>query len=96
MLHIGTASHPGPGLINVGGWLANCDEVLETRADFLAVTEHRLIPARARSEGKRLRIAGFPSLWTPACQDTAHVGHAGVGLVSSEGGSSSSGCLCHS
>ena len=44
MLRIGTASNPGPGLeielINVGGWLANCDEVLETRADFLAITEH--------------------------------------------------------
>ena len=41
MLHIGSASNPGPGLtvelINVGGWLANCDEALETKADFLMV-----------------------------------------------------------
>ena len=69
-------------LINVGGWLANFDEVLETKADFLVVTEHRLVPARTRSESKRLKTAGFYSLWTPACQESAHVGHAGVGLVS--------------
>ena len=40
------------------------------------------MPARTRSESKRLRSAGIYSLWTPACQDTSHVGHAGVGLVS--------------
>ena len=89
MLHIGTASNPGPGLvielIKVGGWLANCDEALETKADFIMVTEHRLVPARTRSESKRLRSAGIYSLWTPACQDTSHVGHAGVGLVSLKG-----------
>ena len=86
MLYIGTTSNPGPGLdielINVGGWLANCDEVLETKADFLMVTGHRLVPARTRSESKRLKAAGFCSLWTPACQESSHVGHAGVGLVS--------------
>ena len=91
MLLIGTASHPGPGLgvklINVGGWLANCDKVLETKADFLVVTEHRLVPARTRSESKRLKAAGFYSLWTPACQESAHVGHAGVGLVILKGAS---------
>ena len=89
MLHIGTASNPGPGLeielINVGGWLANCDEVLDAKADFLMVTEHRLVPARARSESKRLKTAGIYSLLTPACQETSHVGHAGVGLVSLRG-----------
>ena len=89
MLRIGTASHPGPGLrvelINVGGWLANCDEALETEADFLVVTEHRLVPARTRSESKRLKTAGIFSRWTPACQESAHVGHAGVGLVGLKG-----------
>ena len=89
MLHIGTASHPGLGLgkelINVGGWLANCDEVLETKADFLVVTEHRLVPVRAGSEGKRLRAINISSLWTPACQESAHVGHARVGIVSLKG-----------
>ena len=49
------------------------------------VTEHRLVPARARSESKRLKTAGIYSLWTPACQETSHVGHAGVGLVSLRG-----------
>ena len=85
MLHIGTASHPGPGigveLVNVGGWLANCDEVLETQAGFLVVTEHRLVPGRTRSESKRLNADGIYSLWTPVCQESAHVGQAGVGLV---------------
>ena len=89
MLRIGTASHPGPGLrvelINVGGWLANCDEALETEDDFLVVTEHSLVPARTRSESKRLKTAGIFSLWTPACQESDHVGHAGVGLVSLKG-----------
>ena len=42
-------------------------------------------PGPGLSEGKRLRTAGFPSLWTPACQEGAHVGHAGVGLVSLRG-----------
>ena len=90
MLHIGTASNPGPGLeielINVGGWLANCDEVFETRADFLSQllsTGWFLLGLGMKS--KRLRTAGFPSLWTPACQESAHVGHAGVGLVSLRG-----------
>ena len=37
-------------LSNVCGWLANCDEVMETKDVFLVVTEHRLVSARARSE----------------------------------------------
>ena len=58
-LWIGRARHPGPpppdqffGLevINVGGWLTRGDLALEARVDFLAVVEHRLIPARVRSE----------------------------------------------
>ena len=70
-LSIGRAGHPGPALdielVNVGAWLANCDEVLETKADFLILTEHRLVPARARAESKRLRWQNLASLWTPAC-----------------------------
>ena len=31
---------------NVSGWLTHGDLALETQADFLAVSEHRLIPAR--------------------------------------------------
>ena len=86
VLYIGWAWHPGPGLdikiINVGGWLANCDEMLETKVDFLVVTEHRLVPARAGSDGKRSRAMNISSLWTAACQESSHVGHAGEGIVS--------------
>ena len=89
MLYVGRAWHPGPGLdmelIKVNGWLANCDEMLETKVDFLVVTEHRLLPARAGSEGKRLRAMNNSSLWTAACQESAHVGHARVGIVSLKG-----------
>ena len=33
-------------LFNVGGWLTHGDFALEAGADFLAVVEHRLIPAK--------------------------------------------------
>ena len=55
-LWIGRARHPGPGsglgveVFNISGWLTNGDFALETEVDFLAVVEHRLVPARARSE----------------------------------------------
>ena len=55
LLWIGRARHPGPfsgsrtvEVFNVGGWLTNGDMVLETSVDFLAVVEHRLVPARVR------------------------------------------------
>ena len=47
----------------------------------LAVAEHRLMPARARSMGYQLRKAGYQSVWSPACQDQVAGGHAGVGVV---------------
>ena len=50
-----------------------------------AVTEHRLIPARVRSEWARLRSKGVASVWAPASQDSSHVGNAGVGVVSLRG-----------
>ena len=43
---------------NVGGFLTYGDHVLDTDADFVAVVEHRLVLARARSEGKRLFSLG--------------------------------------
>ena len=46
-------------VFNVGGFLTHGDYVLDTDADFVAVFEHRLVPARARSEGKRLLLAGI-------------------------------------
>ena len=83
-LWIGSARHPGPGsapflieVLNVGGWLA-----LGAEVDFLAVVEHRLIPARVRGEWARLRCKSLASTWAPASQDASHVGHAGVGVVS--------------
>ena len=51
-LWIGRARHPGPGsapflieVLNFGGWLTHCDFALDVDVDFLAVVEHRLIPA---------------------------------------------------
>ena len=51
----GRARHPGPPsqprhvsleFHNVGGWLTNGDIALDAGVDFLAIAEHRLIPAR--------------------------------------------------
>ena len=47
----------------------------------MAVVEHRLIPARVRSDWARLRCKRLASIWAPASQDASHVGHAGVGLL---------------
>ena len=53
----GRARHPGPPsqsrlvsleFHNVGGWLTHGDLALNAGVDFLAVAEHRLIPARVR------------------------------------------------
>ena len=84
---IGRARHPGPApllrhvgveFLNVWGWLTHRDLALEVGVDFLAVVEHRPIPARARSEWDRLRRKGLASVWASACQDSSHVGNAGV------------------
>ena len=72
-------------VFNVGGWLTHGDLALDAGLDFLAVTEHRLIPARVRSEWARLRAKGVASIWAPASQDASHVGNAGVGVVSMKG-----------
>ena len=92
-LWIGRAKNPGPAsphhlaveVFNVGGWLTHGDLALDAGLDFLAVTEHRLIPARVRSEWARPRSKGVASVWAPACQDSSHVGNAGVGVVSLRG-----------
>ena len=94
ILGIGRARHPGPGsnnldveVFNIGGSLTHGDYALETDADFFAVVEHRLVPARARSEAERLKRAGVWSFWAPASRDSGPVGHAGVGVVSLRGAS---------
>ena len=91
-LWIGRARHPGPPsnnldveVFNVGGFLTHGDYVLDTDADFVAVVEHRLVPARAKSEGKRLLHAGVRSVWAPASLEGGHVGHAGVSVLSLRG-----------
>ena len=88
------ARHPGPRslgvsveLFNVGGWLTHGGFALESSAVFLAVVEHRLIPARVRGEWARLRRSGISSIWAFACQDSSHVGNSGVGVVSLKGAS---------
>ena len=57
------------------------DFALEAGVDFLGVVEHRLVPARVRSEWSRLRLRGIGSVWSPASQDSSHVGHAGARVV---------------
>ena len=101
-LWIWRAKNPGPGhpchlaveVKNVGGWLTHGDLALNASLDFLAITEHRLIPARVRSEWARLRGKGVASIWAPASQDSSHVGDAGVGVVSLKGAPLSFAYLC--
>ena len=61
------------------------DYTLETDAGFLAVVEHRSVPARVRNAWAGLRRTGIWSVWAPANQESGRVGHAGVGLVCLEG-----------
>ena len=42
--------------------MSHGDLALEAKVDFLAVVEHRLIPARVRSEWDRLRRKGLASV----------------------------------
>ena len=69
----------------MGGWLTHGDLSLEVDVDFLAVVEHRVIPTRVRSEWARLKVKGLASIWAPACQESSHVGNAGVGVISIKG-----------
>ena len=65
--------------------MTNGDFAVETSTDFLCVTEHRLVSARARSEWKRLRERSISSFWSPASQELSVVGNAGVGVISLKG-----------
>ena len=77
--------HVDVEFLNVGGWLTHGDFALEVGVDFLAVAEHRLIPARVRSEWSRLKRKGLASAWAPDWQESFHVGNAGVGDISLKG-----------
>ena len=68
---------------------------MDTEVDFLAISEHRFIPARVRSEWARLRAKGVASVWAPASQDASHVGNAGVGVVSLRCATLSLPTLCY-
>ena len=103
-LWIGRARHPGPSsihphlgieVLNVGGWLTHGDLALDTGVDFLAVVEHRLIPARAGSEWSRLKKKDLASIWSPASQVSSHVGSAGVGVISLRGAPLFSSHFCY-
>ena len=48
------------------------------QVDFLALVEHRLIPARVRSEWPRLREKGLATIWALASKESSHVGNASV------------------
>ena len=73
-------------MLGEGGELTHGDFVLGAEVDFLAVVEHRLIPARVRGEWARLRCKRLAFVRAPASQDASHVkDHAGVGIVSSRG-----------
>ena len=68
--------------VNVGGWLTHGDVAIDSCAQFLAVAQHRLIPARVKSVGHQLH-----KCWISICLDTCLTGsstggHAGVGVVS--------------
>ena len=69
----------------LGVWLTHCDFALDVEVDFLAVVEHRLIPARVRGEWARLQCKRMASIWAPVWQEASHVGHAGVGVISLRG-----------
>ena len=68
---VGKARHPGPPSLPVTLVLSFLTSVVGS--------------ARVRGEWSRLRKKGFSSIWAPACQDSSHVGNAGVGVVSLRG-----------
>ena len=72
-------------VLNVVVWLTHGDFALQSCVDFSAVVEHRLIPARVRSEWKRLKKGGVETVWNLPSQKSAHVRHAGVGVISLRG-----------
>ena len=54
-----------------------------------------MIPARVRGEWSRLRRSAVSSIWALGCQETSHVGNAGVGVVSLKGALLSLPSFCY-
>ena len=65
-------------------WVAG-DLALESQAHFLAIAQHRLVPARARNAPTQLRQACISSVLALVCQDVTPGGHGGGGVVSLQG-----------
>ena len=66
--HPSPCNHPGPSgcsiqFLNVGVWLSRGDLALESKAHFIAVAEHRPVPAWARNVTTQLREARRSSVW---------------------------------
>ena len=61
--HLASSQHFGLEVFNGGVWLTHGDLALEGEVDFLALIEHRLIPARVRCEWDRLKRKGLASVW---------------------------------
>ena len=73
LLWVGMARHPCPfsGSMSVEVSILVVGSLMEiwlweTPVDFLAVIEHRLVPARVRGEWARLLARGASSVWSPA------------------------------
>ena len=60
-------------------WVAG-DLALESQAHFLAIAQHRLVPARARNAPAQLRQACISSVLALVCEDVTPGGHGGGGL----------------
>ena len=78
MVWRGRARHPGPRpgseylaveFLNVGCWLSHGDLALEHDGDFLAVSEHKLIPARCRDACHGMSKRGTHAIWSPTNQN---------------------------
>ena len=70
--------------MSLGGFLSG-DLALDSKSHFLAVAEHRLVPARARNVATQLRRVRRSSVWAPSCQDVTPGGHVGVGVINLHG-----------
>ena len=77
-------SPTGTGDWNTAGAGAG-DLSLDVGADFLAVVEHRLVPAGVWCESAKLRAKGISCVRALAPQESSHVGSARVGVVSLRG-----------